>query len=196
MRRTPSSSPATGRASETRRRVIDKREGGLIFKAALFFLCMKEVLLTSIEVTRVLGSRLDPDLAERLHDIGHHGTVRHVELATADTARRRLRATASDGTEVLIALSREDRLFDGAVLELSPASATIVRVKGERWLVLEPASAADALELGYHAGNLHWRVRFEVGRLLVALEAPAGDYLARLGELVARLKHEVREGEA
>ena len=40
--------------------------------------------------------------------------------------------------------------------------------------------SAAALELGYFAGNLHWRVRFEGERLLVALEGPEEDYLSRL----------------
>ena len=39
-------------------------------------------------------------------------------------------------------------------------------------------------KLGYHAGNLHWRVRFAGEALLVALEAPMDDYLARLAGLI------------
>ena len=58
--------------------------------------------------------------------------------------------------------------------------AIVVRAATERWLRLEPRSIGDALELGYHAGNLHWRVRFEGEILLVALEGPAEDYVARL----------------
>jgi urease accessory protein len=49
---------------------------------------------------------------------------------------------------------------------------------------LQPRAIADAIELGYHAGNLHWRVRFAGEALLVALEAPMDDYLARLSDLV------------
>jgi urease accessory protein len=60
----------------------------------------------------------------------------------------------------------------------------VVRVDKEHWLRLEPRSLADAVELGYHAGNLHWRVRFQGEALLVALEAPVDDYLDRLGALV------------
>ena len=60
----------------------------------------------------------------------------------------------------------------------------IVRVAQERWLRLQPRSIADALELGYHAGNLHWRVRFAGEALLVAMEAPMDDYLARIGALI------------
>ena len=74
---------------------------------------------------------------------------------------------------------------DGAVLLVEPDRAIVVRVDEERWLRLQPRAIADAIELGYHAGNLHWRVRFEGEALLVALEAPMDDYLARLGTLVS-----------
>ncbi|SNB79466.1 urease accessory protein [Arboricoccus pini] len=147
--------------------------------------------MATLDVVHVLGSRLDPDLAEKLHGLSHHGTIRYLELETADTARRRLRATTADGLDVGIMLPREERLFDGAVLHMDEESALVVRVRGERWLVLMPSSVPEALELGYHAGNLHWRVRFDEGRLLVALEAPAADYLARLGHLAAHVPHHV-----
>jgi urease accessory protein len=151
--------------------------------------------MTIIEVAHVVGSRLDPAIAERLHTLSHHGSIHYVDLATSDTARRRLRATTHDGIEVAIMLPREERLFDGAVLHLDDHAAVIVRVQGERWLIFAPASVEDALELGYHAGNLHWRVRFDGSRLHVALEAPAEDYLARLGDLPARVPHHVEAGD-
>jgi urease accessory protein len=47
------------------------------------------------------------------------------------------------------------------------------------------------LELGYHAGNLHWRVRFDGGDLLVALDGPRESYIARLEDLMADGKVEV-----
>jgi urease accessory protein len=39
--------------------------------------------------------------------------------------------------------------------------------------------------LGYHAGNLHWRVRFQGEVLFVALEGRLEDYTARLGEMIS-----------
>ncbi len=71
-----------------------------------------------------------------------------------------------------IALPRDQKLFDGAVLLLDADRALVVRVDRQHWLQLQPRSLADAIELGYHAGNLHWRVRFADEALLVALEAP------------------------
>jgi urease accessory protein len=135
-------------------------------------------------IERVLGSRLDPALAQRIHQLEHRGAVDLLTLPVADLSRRRLRATTQGGREVAIALPRDQKLADGAVLVLDPDRAVIVRVARERWLRLEPRGTAAAIELGYHAGNLHWRVRFSGDALLVALEAPAEDYLARLATLV------------
>jgi urease accessory protein len=136
-------------------------------------------------IERVVGSRLEPALAERIHHLEHHGAVDVLTVPTADVARRRLRATTRAGADVAIALPRDQHLFDGAVLLLEHDRAIVVRVPGERWLRLQPSSIAAAIELGYQVGNLHWRVRFEGETLLVALEAPMDDYLARLGALMA-----------
>jgi urease accessory protein len=62
--------------------------------------------------------------------------------------------------------------------------AIVVRAAGRRWLRLEPRSISDAIELGYHVGNLGWRVRFEGEVLFVAVEGRAENYAVRLGELV------------
>src|SRR5712692_2125448 len=66
---------------------------------------------------------------------------------------------------------------------------------------LEHRSIGDAIELGYHAGNLHWRVRFQGEVLFVALEGRPEDYTARLGEMISArrigvsiLDEEVRDG--
>lgn len=139
-------------------------------------------------IDHVLGSRLEPMLSERLHDLEHRGAVDIVQLPVADLARRRLLAITRGGQELAIALPRDQRLFDGAVLFLDGKEAIVVRAGTQRWLRLEPRSISDAIELGYHAGNLHWRVRFEGEVLLVALEGRAEDYTTRLGELVSARK--------
>ena len=57
--------------------------------------------------------------------------------------------------------------------------------RGDR--AMDSAGAAFDLRcerLGYHAGNLHWRVRFEGEILFVALEGRPEDYVARLQELI------------
>jgi urease accessory protein len=137
-----------------------------------------------LRIEQVLGSRLDPALAERIHELEQQGAVDFLTVPIADVSRHRFRTRTKGGTEVAIALTRDQRLFDGAVLVLKPDHAVVVRVAQERWLRLQPCAIADAIELGYHAGNLHWRVRFNGEGLLVAMEAPMDEYLTRLGALI------------
>lgn len=136
-------------------------------------------------VERVLGDRADPEMAQRLHRLEHRGQVDIVCLRAEELGRRRFRAVSEGGREVGIALGRADRLFDGAVLLLDDGHALLLRVEVERWLRLLPKTTQDAIQLGYHAGNLHWRVRFDGDALLVALERPLEEYIERVGGLVA-----------
>lgn len=135
-------------------------------------------------IEHILGGRAEAHLAEALHALEHKGAVDVVALAPGDVSRRRMRVRTQGGEDLAIALPRDQTLFDGAVLLLEGSRAIIVRVGTQRWLQLSPRSIADAVELGYHAGNLHWRVRFAGETLLVALEAPVDDYVARLGSMV------------
>lgn len=137
-----------------------------------------------LRIEQVLGSRLDAALAQRIHELEHLGAVDLLMVPVADVSRHRFGATTQGGTEVAIALPRDQQLFDGAVLVLESDHAVVVRVAQQRWLRLQPRAIADAIELGYHAGNLHWRVRFAGEALLVAMDAPIDDYLARLGALI------------
>lgn len=137
-----------------------------------------------LRIESVVGSRLQPEIADKLHALEHRDAVDLLMLATADVARHRLRATTTGGLDLAISLRRDQHLYDGAVLLLESDRAVVVRVAAERWLRLRPRSIADAIDLGYQAGNLHWRVRFDGEALLVALEAPVEDYVARLGALI------------
>jgi urease accessory protein len=137
------------------------------------------------QISHVIGSRIDPNLSEKLHDLEHRGAIDTVVIPSADLSRRRLRAITRGGIELAIALPRDEKLYDGAVLTLSDDHAVVVRAATERWLRLEPASTAAAVELGYHAGNLHWRVRFDGACLLVALEGRPEDYAARIEPMIA-----------
>jgi urease accessory protein len=135
-------------------------------------------------IDRVLGSRLEPEFSEELHRLEHRGAIDIVNVPVADLARRRLLITTRGGEELAIALPRHQKLFDGAVLLLDGDRAIVVRAASERWLRLEPRSISDAVELGYHVGNLHWRVRFGGEVLLVAMEGRPEDYTARLENLI------------
>lgn len=136
-----------------------------------------------LHIDSVVGDRADHALHHRLHHLEHAHAVDEVFIARADMDRRRLRVTTPKGEDLAIALPRDQKLFDGAVLFIDESRAIVVRAEVERWLRLQPSSIAEAVELGYHAGNLHWRVRFEGECLLVALEGPADAYYARLDNI-------------
>jgi urease accessory protein len=144
-----------------------------------------QVAEATLRVSHVLGSWLDPAFHDRIHALEHRDAVDVLVVHQVNLARRRFLATSRRGVELAIALPREERLFDGAILLLEESRAIIVRSEAERWLRLEPRSTADAIELGYQAGNLHWRVRFDGDVLLVPLEGRPEDYAARLADLIS-----------
>lgn len=140
-------------------------------------------------VDRIVAWRDDPDIAGMLHRLDHDGGLEILIIAEADLGRRRFQATTENGRPVQVALPRSERLADGAILHLQEQLALVVRVGAPDWLDLEPVDNAAALELGYAAGNLHWRVKFSEGRVQVALDS--GDvesYLARLAPLDGRFR--------
>ena len=131
-------------------------------------------------ISRVVGYVSDTAIAERLHTLGHKDAIEYVVVQREDTLRRRLRVYSDKGTECLVALPREERLSDGAVLLLEPDRAIVTRMAEEKWLIVRPTDMSSAVELGYFVGNLHWRVRFDGPVLYIALEGPERDYLDRL----------------
>jgi urease accessory protein len=137
----------------------------------------------TLNITHVLGSRLEPAFSEKISRLEHQSAVDEVELSGAELERFQFLATTRGGQELAIALPRHQRLFDGAILLLDDSRAVVVRAAGQRWLRLEPRSIGDAIELGYHVGKLGWRIRFEGEVLLVAIEGRAENYAVRLGEL-------------
>ncbi|WP_417519397.1 urease accessory protein UreE [Minwuia sp.] len=140
-------------------------------------------------VDRIVAWRDDPDTASLLHRLDHDGGLDMLVIAEADLGRRRFQATTENGMPVQVALPRSERLADGAVLHLDERQALVVRVGAPAWLDLEPLDRASALELGYAAGNLHWRVTFSDGRVQVALDSgDAESYLARLAPLDGRFR--------
>ena len=146
-----------------------------------------------ITVTGILGTASEPAIARRLHDLEHEDRVEVLFVERNDTLRRRLRGRTDKGTDIAIALDRSDQLSDGAVLLLNASRAIVVRMSEQRWLRIKPANPDAALEAGYCAGNHHWRVRFEPGALLVALDGPAEHYITRLQPLLAANRIEVAD---
>jgi len=135
--------------------------------------------------TKILGAASSPELHDALHRLEHAHAVDHVRLPRNDLARRRLRTNTEMGREIAIALPRDQQLFDGAVLECDETAALVVRVETEQWLSLTARDHAAALALGYFCGNLHWRVRFEGERVLVAVEVEERFYHDRLAPMIA-----------
>jgi len=146
-----------------------------------------------ITVTKILGTASEPSVADRLHHLEHEDRVELLLVDRDDTLRRRLRGKTDKGTDIAIALDRGDQLADGAVLLLDEARAVVLRVSEQRWLRIAAKDADAALEVGYCAGNQHWRVRFEPGALLIAMQGPAEHYLARLEPLLRAGRIEVTE---
>src|SRR4029077_16303879 len=127
----------------------------------------------------------EPRVAEALHRVDHHGGIEYLMLSESDTQRHRVRAVTDRGTECAIALPRSERLANGAVLLLDHDRAVVVRMRETPWLIVAPRDAAAALELGYLAGNMHWKVEFDTSALRIALDGPLERYLQRLAPLTA-----------
>jgi urease accessory protein len=143
-----------------------------------------EPLAVALNIHHVLGSRLEAPFSEKIRRLELRNAVDEVRLMAADLEQRELVATTRGGQALVIALPRHEALFDGAVLRLDDDGAILVREAGRRCLRLQPRSISDAIELGYHIGNLGWPVRFEGDVLFVAMEGRAENYVVRLGELI------------
>jgi len=136
-------------------------------------------------IERIVGQSSDPGIADQLHELEHHGIVETLRLSGADVLRHRLRTISDCGTDCAIRLERHQHLSDGAVLWLDEQRAIVVQLDEQRHLMLQPRDAAAALELGYFAGNMHWKVRFSGDQLAVLLAGPEADYLERLAPMLA-----------
>jgi urease accessory protein len=137
-----------------------------------------------LKLDAVLGHLADPVIAERLHELAHLDRIEYLDVPTAEAARRRLRWATDKGTDCAISLPRDEQLADGAVLLLELERAIVVRVGEPAQWRLRPATAEAALRLGWHAGHLHWRVRFAGGDLVVLLDGDEAEYRARIAPLL------------
>ena len=114
----------------------------------------------------ILGLADTPDIAKELHRLDHEGTLDVVYVAACDLARRRMRVRSKAGRDVAIALPRDARLSEGAVLRMDAAGGLVVRVEAERWLRVR-----------------HWRFKFDDGDLLIGVETEMQTYIDRLLDL-------------
>jgi urease accessory protein len=133
----------------------------------------------------IVGNERDAVLSGKLHKLRHEGKVEYLFVQETDIGRRRLRLSTDRGTDCGISLSRNEVLEDGAVLFLEDERAVVTRVGAAQTLRLRPRSSEGALRLGWNAGNLHWKVKFDSGDLVVLVDGTREEYLARLATLIS-----------
>jgi urease accessory protein len=132
----------------------------------------------------IIGSVSDASIAHRLHTLEHRDAVEILYVADADAGRHRLRLTTDRGTDCALILARGETLTDGAVVLMELERAIVVRIGAPKRLTLRPDGIEAALQLGWNAGNLHWRVTIRGRDLVIALDGPEVDYLARIRPLL------------
>jgi urease accessory protein len=132
----------------------------------------------------ILGHSDDPSFRARLHALEHSGGIEFLFVPPDDVGRRRFRADTDRGTDCAVSFDRDGDLQDGDLLYLDDRRAVIVRFGAEKVWRLQPKDQATALKLGWNAGNLHWRVRFEGDSLVIPLDAPLENYRARIRPLL------------
>ena len=136
-------------------------------------------------LTQVIGTVRDRRYAVKLQEVERKGGIEYVTLSILDTQRKRLRVESDRGTDYAIALPREAALENGSILYLDQERAVIVKLARQQWLRLRPKHITGALQMGYNAGNHHWRVKFDGADILIALEGPRSDYIERLEALLS-----------
>jgi urease accessory protein len=132
----------------------------------------------------IIGRDRDPIYRAALHRLEHHDGIELLFVPPADAGRKRFRLFTDRGTDCAVSLDRHEELADGAILHLDDRLAIIVRFGEQAVWRLRPVDGAAALKLGWNAGNLHWRVRFEEASLLVLLDGPLQDYRDRIRPLL------------
>jgi urease accessory protein len=128
----------------------------------------------------VIGHQDDQALADQLATLRSEDRVVYLRIPRHELGRRRFKVAGSDGLEYGIALSRDTALGDGCVLQLDAGRAVVVVAEEESRLALRATTIEGGIQLGFHAGHLHWRVRMADDGMTVLLEAPVEDYLARI----------------
>jgi urease accessory protein len=128
----------------------------------------------------IIGKSDEAAYAAVLHNLEHQDGIELLFVPPSDAGRKRFRLTTDRGTDCAVSLDRDEDLTDGALLYLDPTRAIIARFGEQEIWRLRPVDQAASLKLGWNAGNLHWRVRFENDELIVLLDAPLHTYRARI----------------
>lgn len=128
----------------------------------------------------ILGKAQDPDYQAMLHELEHLDGIELLFVPPSDADRKRFRLTTDRGTDCAVSIDRDEKLTDGAVLYIDPRRAIVARFGEQEVWRLKPRDQAAALKLGWNAGNLHWRVRFEEDSIAILLDGPLHTYRARI----------------
>ena len=128
----------------------------------------------------IIGKADDPAYAGLVHELEHANGIELLFVPPSDAGRKRFRYATDRGTDCAVSLDRDEELVDGALLYLDPQRAIIARFGEQEVWRLRPADQDAALKLGWNAGNLHWRVRFQGDVLHLLLDAPLHTYRARI----------------
>ena len=135
-----------------------------------------------LRLDSIVGHASDPHIADKLHVLDHDDGVERIVLSESDTQRKRLRLSTNKGTDCAIILNRSEQLINGSVLLLNEERAVIVELDVTPWLIVEPDGIDSAIEIGFLAGHLHWRIRFDGPRLLLAIEQAEQNYRDRIAK--------------
>lgn len=106
--------------------------------------------------------------------------IDYVDVTGEDASRSRFRTSTRSGRPLTIALPRGETLSDGDILQVDDDAAIVASVEQPRWARFTPKTLESALHLGFKAGHLHWKVRFNGPCMEVLLEAELNEYLDRL----------------
>jgi urease accessory protein len=128
----------------------------------------------------IIGTAEDEGYASLIHELEHRDGIELLFVPPSDAGRKRFRLTTDRGTDCAVSLDRDEELVDGALLFIDPTRAIIARFGEQEIWRLRPLDQAASLKLGWNAGNLHWRVRFDGDTLSVLLDAPLHTYRARI----------------
>ena len=128
----------------------------------------------------IIGKADDPAYASLVQELEHADGIELLFVPPSDAGRKRFRSTTDRGTDCAVSLDRDEELVDGALLYLDPQRAIIARFGEQEIWRLRAAGQDAALKLGWNAGNLHWRVRFDGDVLHILLDAPLHTYRARI----------------
>lgn len=143
--------------------------------------------------TRVVAHVSDTGISEAIARLDARGQLHRLSVSAAEFGRRRFRALDQHGTEFGVALARHDDLRDGAVLHLDEDTAVVIQATRPPRLVIRAVTLAGALQLGWSAGHLHWKVRMDDAQLSVLLEDPREEYLRRIEPLIRAGLVELRD---